>query len=94
MAVILEEPERIGRIPVVAIAVEDNGGVVADTDAGNEAFELAFVDEIATHLILEFGVPIEFDCPGNVADFVEKNVFVGFNDTDLGVGKVIGNPVG
>ena len=78
----LEDPERICCPPVIFIAVEDDGGLVADTVAGHEVGETLAIQVIAAEFVVQVADPIDLDRAGNVALIVEENVFVGFDDAD------------
>ena len=82
MAIVLEEPEGVGGVPVVLVAVEDDGRVVGDAALGKQVLEGGLVDEVALDLVLELGLPVELDRAGNVADLVEQDVLIGFDDPD------------
>ena len=63
----LEDPEGVGGPPVVLVAVEDHGGVVADAPLGEQLLEALPVDIIADHAVLQVGVPVELDGSGYMA---------------------------
>ena len=83
MAVHLEEPVGVGGVPVVAVAVEDDGRVVGDAALRHQLLELFLSDEVADELALLVGVPVELDRAGDVADFVEQHILIGFDDAHL-----------
>src|SRR5262249_54812685 len=95
VAIELEEPEAIGSVPVVLVAVEDDDGIVADAVAAQEGLEVRLVHKVAAHRILHIHMPVELDGVGYVADrLIEQGIFIGLDNADPGVAEVIGNPLG
>ncbi len=70
MAVEFEEPVAVGSVPVVLVAVEDDGGVVADAVATQQRLERRLVDEVALGVVLHIGMPVEFD---GIVDMAEAS---------------------
>src|SRR2546425_5241870 len=69
MSKLLEEPERIGRVPVVAVPVEYDRGVVRNTPATEELLHAFLVDKVAINRILYINMPVELDSPWNMTNF-------------------------
>jgi len=93
VAVHPEQPEGVGGVPVILVAVEDDRGVVGDAAAGHQPRELLLGDKIAPHLILLVGVPVDRDGAGDVPQFVEQHVFVRFHDAYGRVVQALGQPL-
>jgi len=95
VSVKLEEPERIGGVPVVLVAVEDDSGVVGDTATGHQALEAGLVDEVAAYLILLVGMPVDLDGAGDMTRrLIEQHVLVRLDEADRRVVQVFGDPLG
>jgi hypothetical protein len=94
VAVQLEVPVRVGREPVVVAAVQDDGVVVADALLGQQRLELLLVDEVATDLVLQFGLPVELDGAADVAAVVGRGVLVDLDEDDARGVQVLLGPVG
>src|SRR5262249_51713406 len=91
----LKEPEAVSGVPVVLIPVEDDDRVVGDAVATQQGLEVRLVHEVAANGVLHVDVPVELDGVANVAHaLVQQRVFVGFNETHLGVVEMVRNPLG
>ena len=86
VAVQLEVPVRVGGEPVVVAAVEHDGVVVADAPLGEQLLELLPVDEVAADRVLQVGLPVQLDRPGDVAAVVRAGVLVDLDQDDVVVG--------
>src|SRR5579883_3220482 len=93
-AVEREQPVRVGRKPVVLVAVEDDRGLVADAVRAKQRLQLFLGDPIARHRVLELRLPVEVDGAGNVSLTVQARVLGDLHDADLGVSQVIIQPRG
>ena len=89
-----EDPQRVRRPPVALVAVDDHGVVARNPFAVHQFRELLTVDVVAHPWVVEVGVPVDFDRPGDVADVVEQHVLIGFDDGKSGPAQVAGQPVG
>ena len=89
-----EDPQCVGGPPVGFVAVEDDGVVLADTQAAHQAGEVLSVDEVADVGVEEVFVPVEAERAGDVADVVEEAVFVAFEDAEPWVVEVFSEPFG
>ena len=56
-----KQPERITGIPVVFIAIQNDGRVIANAPTTHEVFEALLIYEITTNWILYINMPVEFD---------------------------------
>ena len=89
-----EDPEGVGRPPVVLVAVDDHGRVAGDALRPEQGGELLAVQVIAHDGVVELGVPVDLHGPGDVPGLVEEHVFIGFDDHEPGLPEVLGEPVG
>ena len=89
-----EDPQRVGRPPVALVAVDHHGVVAGDALAVHQVGELLAVDVVADPGVVEVGVPVDLHRAGNVADVVEQDVLVGFDDRQTGRAHVGREPVG
>ena len=94
MAVVLQIPVRVGREPVVAIAVQHDRVVVGDAPRPEERAEVLGPEEAAPHLVLEVVLPVEADGSGDVTLPVERAVLVDLDDADRRVVEMVCHPVG
>ena len=94
VAVELEVPVGVGGEPVVVAAVEHHGVVVGDALGAQQRLELLLVDEVAAHLVLEVGRPVELDGSLDVALVVGRGVLVDLDEDDLVVVEVVLDPLG
>ena len=94
MAVDLQVPVRVGREPVVLVAVEDDRRVVVDPTLAEDALEGLPVDDVALDRILEVLAPVELDRSGDVALLVEVGVLVDLGDDQAVVPEMLSRPVG
>ena len=93
MAVDLQVPVRVGREPVVLVAVEHERRVVRDPPLAHQAFEGGLIDQVALDRILQVIAPMKLDCARDVALLVEIGVLVDLGDDDAVVVQVLGQPV-
>ena len=87
-----EQPERIARVPVVLIAVQDNGGIIVDAPAAHELLEALLVHEIARYRVLHIDMPVELDCTWQVTNFIQQYIFIYLDQANIGVVEMFGNP--
>ncbi len=87
-------PQRVGRPPVVPVAVEDQRGVPADPLLRHQPGEPGPVHVVPGHRVVELGVPVELDRAGDVAGLVEQHVLVGLGYHQAGVIEVGRDPLG
>src|SRR5579884_3114916 len=93
MAVILEQPERPGREPVVVVPVENNRGVIADTSAAEQCFEMFFVDWGAHHLVLQLFLPVESDRAGYMSLLVGFRINIDLDQAHIWIVQVGLDPI-
>jgi hypothetical protein len=64
----LEHPQRVGRPPVVLVAVDHDGVVARDAALGHQPGEARAVHVVAGDRVVEVGVPVVIlpICPGKV----------------------------
>src|SRR3990172_7722265 len=93
MAVDLEVPVGIGGEPVVLVAVEDYGRVVADPALTHEALELLLRDDVADELVLEVLLPVQLDRARDVAVLVDVGILVHLRDDEPRVAEMLEEPV-
>ena len=94
-----EDPECVGSPPVALVAVDDHGGIPADSALAEQLGEALAVDVIAHHRVVEVEVPVDLDRPGDVAGVVEKHVLVGLEQhhivsADRSLVQLTSKPVG
>ena len=89
-----EHPQRVGGPPVVAVAVEDDGGVPGDAALAADLGEPGAVDVVPGDRVVQLGVPVDLDRARDVPGVVEQHVLVGLDDDEAGVAQVGGQPVG
>ena len=94
VAVVLQVPVRVGREPVVAVAVEHDRVLVGDAARAEERAELLRPEEVALDLVLQVGLPVESDRAGDVRLGVERRVLVDLDDADRVVVEVVLDPLG
>ena len=82
MPVVVEVPVRVGREPVVAVAVENDRVVVRDAAAAEQLAEVGRAEEVALHLVLEVLLPVEADRAGDVRLGVEGRILIHLDDPD------------
>ena len=93
VAVVGEEPVRVGGEPVVVAAVEDDGVVVGDATLREQGLEPLLADEVVADAVLEVLGPVDLDGVANVALVVGLGVLVDLDEDDLGVVEVLLDPV-
>src|SRR2546428_3552596 len=92
-AVILEDPERERREPVVEVAVQDDPVVVRDPEAAEERLETCLRHDVAGHGIVDVLLPVDQRGSGDVAQVVvRRRVVVHLDDPDLRVSEVALRP--
>src|SRR5436190_23704106 len=79
MSELLEEPERICSVPVVAVSVEYDGGVVSNTPAAEKLLHAFLVDKVAADRVLYINMPVQLHSPWDMTNFIEKDILVGLN---------------
>ncbi len=94
VTVVLKEPESVARPPVVFVAVKNHGVVVADAKARDESGEGFVVYKVADVVALQVGVPVHFDRAWNVGLLVQQEVFVDFDQFEVGIGVMLEYPIG
>ena len=90
----LEHPHGVCGPPVGLVSVDDDRVVTADALGAHHFGECGALNVVADHLVVQFGVPVDFDRTGDVSGFVEQDVFVRFNDDDTGSVEVLSHPRG
>jgi hypothetical protein len=94
VAVVLEVPVRVGREPVVAVAVEHDQVLVGDPAGAEQRAERLRPEEVAPDGILQVLPPVEPDRAGDVGLGVERRVLVDLDDADAVVLEVVLDPLG
>lgn len=89
-----EHPQRIGGPPIALVAIDHHGVIAGDALAVHQFGELLAVDVVAHPWVVEVGVPVDLDGAGNMADVVEQDVLVGFDDRQARRAHVCRQPVG
>src|SRR6266849_9243605 len=84
VAVKFQLPQGVGGEPVVVVAIKKDGGVVGNAGGAEKFFESGFVDQVATDIVLELGLPVPADRAGDVALVVGGGVHVDFDETEIG----------
>src|SRR5439155_24010017 len=74
LAVHGKQPERIAGIPVVFIAVQDNGCIIANAPTAHEFFKTLLIYEITANRILYIDMPVEFYSSGQMTYFVQQHI--------------------
>src|SRR5215469_11769181 len=87
-------PQRVRRPPVVPVAVEHQGGVPADPLLRHQPGKPGAIDVVAGDRVVELGVPVKLDRPGDVAGLVQQHILVGLGHDQAFVSYVLGNPLG
>src|SRR5947207_50782 len=59
-----KQPERIAGIPVVFIAIQDNGCIIANAPTAHKFFKTLLIYEITADRILYIDMPIKLDSSG------------------------------
>src|SRR5258708_18720251 len=59
VTIVLQDPERPGGTPVVIVAIQDNGGIIADPRPPQKLFQVCFAQWCPHHLVLQFFLPVE-----------------------------------
>ncbi len=89
-----EHPQRVGRPPVVLVAVDHHGVVPGDALGRQQRREALAVEVVACHRVVELGVPVDLDGAGDVAGLVEQHVLVGLDHDEAGGVEALGEPRG
>src|SRR4051794_32935065 len=92
--VVLEVPVRVGREPVVAVAVEHDRVLVGDPARAEQLAEGLWPEEVAPDLVLQVLAPVEADRAGDVRVGVQRGVLVALNDADVLVVEALLEPLG
>jgi hypothetical protein len=90
----LEHPKRVGRPPVVLVAIEDDQRIVRDPAARHQRLKAAAIDIVALNRVLEIDMPIDLDRAGDVSHFVQEDVLVRFGNPYFWIIQVILDPLG
>src|SRR5882762_1391395 len=94
VAVKFQLPEGISGEPIVVVAIEKNGGVVGNAGSAEKLFERGLIDEIASDVVLELGLPVPADGAGNVSLVVGGGVHVDFDEAEIGGIEILRGPIG
>jgi hypothetical protein len=94
VAVHLQQPEGVRGEPVVVVAVQHDGVVVADAGVAEELFQPFLADDVAAHLVLQLARPVEANGAGDVAFVVGRRIDVDLDELHPGVIEVLRHPVG
>jgi hypothetical protein len=87
-------PQRVGRPPVVPVAVQDQGGVPADASVRHQPREAGPVDVVAGDRVVELGVPVELHGPWDMARLIQQHILIGLGDDETRILQVLGQPFG
>src|SRR5260221_2986255 len=82
----------IGGVPVVLVAIQDDGCVVADAPTAHELLEALLIDKVTGNWILHIDMPVELDGARQVTYLVEQHIFIGLDQPDGGSIEVLSNP--
>jgi hypothetical protein len=93
VAEVAEQPEAVGGVPVVLVAIENDGHVVGDATLAGEFLETRLVDEIPVDLVLHLRVPVQFEGARDVSDLIQEDILVRFENADVGIIQVLRNPL-
>src|SRR5204863_3864945 len=88
----LEHPESVCRPPVVLVAVKEDGRILVDPLLAEKFFELLRRHVVAQHRIVEVEMPVHLLCAGDVPGVVEENILVAFDDSDVRIVEMLGEP--
>jgi hypothetical protein len=89
----LQDPVGIGGEPVVVPAVQDHGGVVADSGARQQLRDAGLVDVIAADRRMQVRGPVPPDRPSDVTLLVRARVLVDLDDADRRIIQMLLEPV-
>src|SRR5882724_4042035 len=89
-----EDPEGVGRPPVVAVAIEDDGGVLGGADPPQQRLEPRAPQVVAPDRIIQVARPVHLHRPRQVPGGVEQRVLVRLGETEPRVVQVLGDPLG
>ena len=92
MAVVPQVPVRVGREPVVAVAVEHDQVRVRDPARAEQRAERLRAEEVAPDRVLQVGLPVEADRARDVRLGVERRVLVDLDDTHDRVVQMLFEP--
>ena len=91
VTVVFEQPEGIGREPVVVIAIEDDVRLWRNSGIAQQRLEFFFGGDVAQRLVLKLRLPVEGDCAGDMPGFVLGGVHVHFDQAHIVF--VVGDPL-
>src|SRR5581483_7113450 len=94
VAVVLERPVRVGREPVVVVAVEDDVRVRRDAALAEQVLQSLLARDVARDLVLQVLPPVPADRAGDVPLLVVARVDVDLDQTNSLVGGVVSGPLG
>ena len=60
----------------------------------HEFGERVLIDIVAHHLVLQFGVPVDFDGARHMPNIVQEHIFIRLNNAHIGVVRMLCDPVG
>ena len=89
-----EDPEGVGRPPVVLVAIKDDGGVGVNAIGAQDFLKLFFANVVAHGRVIEIDMPVDLDGAGNVAGVVEQNILVALHEADIGILEMVRHPSG
>jgi hypothetical protein len=93
MAVDAQVPVGVRGEPVVLVAVEHDGRLVADPALAEELLEPLLLDEVALDGVLQVLLPVQLHRTGDVSVFVQIRVLVDLRHDDVLVVQVLRQPV-
>src|SRR5690606_17117742 len=85
-----EDPQCVGSPPVGLVAVDDHGGLAGDALGGHQLRKSLAIDVVAGDLIVQFGVPVNLQCPWYVAGGIKQDVFIRFQYDQILSSEVLG----
>jgi hypothetical protein len=83
VTIVLQDPERPGGKPVIIVAIQDNGGIIADPRPPQKLFQVCFAQWCPHHLVLQFFLPVEANCPWNVPLIVGIRIDINLDQANL-----------
>ena len=94
MTIDFQLPEGPGRKPVVVVAVKHDRRVVINPGLSEQCLELRLGDDVADEGVAQLGGPVPARRTGHMPLIVSGGIDVNFNDADICVVGMPGNPVG
>ena len=93
VAVVLQRPVRVGREPVVVVAVEHDVGLRRDAALAEKLLESFLGRDVASQLVLQVAPPVPSDGAFDVALLVDRGVDVDLDQAQARVFGMLVDPV-